>query len=322
MSFLSKFWYTGDGKPSTSVTASAKQSKKNKGKTSVSSTGDITDVDVTAATAQDFIPFSDIENSMICLNNGLYRMVVEVGSVNYDLKTQSERIRIEQQFRVAISGWDFPFALYTQTREIDNRTILRILNHDAETIGSRYPFLTQYGRQYMEEYRNTTYNTERNLMKRHFVIVNCDDANMIKSNRTETDRRDYAFKKLSSAVNKVMSSLNSMQLEVHCLNTYELSELLFSAINKREGEIIDGIGDFMSDIVESEVNYEQLNREKLSLLFEGFENQLKVEFFNNHDYTPMEYAKAQHLLNQLDRWKEEVLESDEINDEGYFDLSL
>lgn len=281
------------------------------------------EIDLSKETAQEFIPFNDIESSMICMDDARYRMVVEVGSVNYDLKTQEERVRIEQQFRVAISGWDFPFALYTQTREVDNRTILATMRNDALKVAERYPYLAEYANDYTKAYAATTQISASNLTKRHFVIVNCDDAKAIKSNKNETDYRDYAFNKLSSAVTKVMSSLNAMQLEVHCLNTKELAELLFSAINKKEGEIIDGIGEFMSDIVEGENDYKTLNREKLRSLFDGFENQLKVEFFNNHNYSPEDFAKAQRLLNQLDIWRDEVLEvSLTSEDEGYFDLSL
>ena len=125
------------------------------------------EIDLSKETAQEFIPFNDIESSMICMDDARYRMVVEVGSVNYDLKTQEERVRIEQQFRVAISGWDFPFALYTQTREVDNRTILATMRNDALKVAERYPYLAEYANDYTKAYAATTQISASNLSLIH-----------------------------------------------------------------------------------------------------------------------------------------------------------
>ena len=42
-------------------------------------------------TVQEFLPFEKIEDSMICLGNDIYRMAIEVNSINYYLKTEEEQ---------------------------------------------------------------------------------------------------------------------------------------------------------------------------------------------------------------------------------------
>lgn len=55
-------------------------------------------------TVQDLIPFDTIENFMICLPGFEYRMIVEVSSLNYYLKTASEQVSIENMFRAALTS--------------------------------------------------------------------------------------------------------------------------------------------------------------------------------------------------------------------------
>ena len=53
-------------------------------------------------TAQEFLPFEEIQDSMIYVGNGLYRMLIEVSSLNYYLRTEEEQETVEQQFRRAL----------------------------------------------------------------------------------------------------------------------------------------------------------------------------------------------------------------------------
>ena len=85
-------------------------------------------------TVQDFIPLQEVRDSMLVLPNHEYKMVIEVKSINYYLKTAEEQETIEMQFRSALGSWDFPFAFYVQTRTIDADDIVKKLQDDVDKI--------------------------------------------------------------------------------------------------------------------------------------------------------------------------------------------
>lgn len=281
------------------------------------------DFNIGNKTAQDFIPFDDIDSSMICLPNGMYRMVVEVGSINYYLKTGKEQETIEGMFRNAISSWDFPYMFYTQTREIDNEQIINNLERDVNLYTSKFPNLLRYGKEYIEAMKRMDKEAGNNLTKKHFIIISCNDASTIKSNKTEDDKREYAFDKLSLAVQKVYEGLSPLGIQVHCLNNEELVDLLLIAINKDEVVKNKRISEFMSFVVNGD---ERLSKkpieEKLPLLFEGFENQIKAQILSYHDYSSSDFVKAQHLLNKLEEIKEEIITKEVPDENDYFDLTM
>ena len=71
-----------------------------------------------------------------------------------------------------------------------------------------------------------------NLIKKNYIIVACNDANLINPNVTDAEKESYAFDKLSLDVRKVFESLAPMGLMCKVLTNEELIELLFVAINK------------------------------------------------------------------------------------------
>ena len=98
-------------------------------KTDQTMTGAVADPK-TISTAQDFLPFNDIDNNMIDLGGFKYRMIVECSSTNYNLKTGSEKEMIEMAFQRFLNSLQFPVTFYIQTKEIDNSKMLLQLEGD------------------------------------------------------------------------------------------------------------------------------------------------------------------------------------------------
>lgn len=301
-----------------------KQKRRKQEDIKVSKKQQPTDFDLNGVTAQELLPFEDIDSSMICLKDNKYRMVVEVSSLNYYLKTGREQETIEAIFRNAISSWDFPFMFYTQTREIDNDEIVNNLKRDVQTYAVKFPALARYSDQYIKAMEDMGKVEGYNLTKKHFIIICCDDAARIKAGESESAARDYVFRKLSMSVQKVYEGLRGLGLTVHCLNNDEVAELLYSAINKMEpSSKARDIKTYMGYVVEEEYDISEYSREqRLSLAFEGFENYLKNEVLTSHNYSSHDLSKAHGLLNDIESLKRQYFRDDYQSNDSLFDLSL
>ncbi len=263
-----------------------------------------------AETAQEFIPFESIEDSMINLGNGIYRMLVEVGSLNYYLRTEDEQETVEQQFRRAISGWYFPWGIYVQTREIDNRVILGKLQEEIDESTANFPRLAQYGKEYLEFIRTLPEQTSNSLIKKKYIIVTSDEAYSMNKLSPE-EQHDYALNQCFERANIVISTLKSMGLTAHICKTDELAEVMYIAINKKAGGEVDGLvsGDFLGGmVVGKEFDAEKFNNEKINMIIDEFLHKLDVEVASDRNSTDEEQAaarrfawRARKLMNGLEK---------------------
>lgn len=101
--------------------------------------------------AQAFLPFTDIRDGMIMLPNQRYRMVLECSSLNYNLKTPAERDQIELSFHRFLNTISFPITFFLQTKTIDNRERLAMLDKNIEEALSLYPGIRSYAQQYRKD---------------------------------------------------------------------------------------------------------------------------------------------------------------------------
>lgn len=261
-------------------------------------------------TVQEFLPFNDISDSMICLTNGEYVTAVEVGSVNYYLRTAEEQTVIENQFRDAISSWDFPFTLYVQTRKIDNSEILRILQEDHELYANRYPELREYSLNYIQAIRDSD-KQGSGVTKRYYVIVSCKDANYMNFS-SEEQRRDYAYEKISLMINKVWQGLANMGITVTVLNNVQLVELLNSSINKNNVRLENDIASYIEKYVsDGGRSLELSNSISTEDARKSFENTLLRIINNQNDAT--QRREAQYYLDLI-RNKVNSNAKEDVND--------
>ena len=260
-------------------------------------------------TVQDFIPLQEVRDSMLVLPNHEYKMVIEVKSINYYLKTAEEQETIEMQFRSALGSWDFPFAFYVQTRTIDADDIVKKLQDDVDKIPNGT--LKRYGYDYAREMESLTKKRNGNLIKRNYMIVSCNDAERITTNQTEDDFAEYAFEKLSLDVKKVMEALAPIGLSCHVLGNEELIELFFVALNKHSLLKADEILGFTTDIVGGK---EKWDVNKAQVLIDGLLTQLNNMLLRDHELTAAEISQAQALIKGIEDLKKqsEVIDENEL----------
>lgn len=245
-------------------------------------------------TAQEFLPFEEIEDSMIYVGNGLYRMLVEVSSLNYYLRTEEEQETVEQQFRRAIGGWYFPWGIYVQTREIDNRMVLSKLQEEIDESTANFPRLAEYSKDYLNFIETLPEQTSNSLIKKKYIIITSDDAFKLK-NLSDDERREYALNQCFERANIVISSLKSMGLSAHICKTDELAEVMYIAINKRAGGEIDGFidGEFLSGmVVGKQDDGSKFTNDKINMIIDEFLNKLDVEVASDRTSTTEEIIRA------------------------------
>lgn len=69
--------------------------------------------------AKQFVDIHDIRDDVVVLKNGSLRLLIEVGSVNFDLKSSDEQMAIINGFKNFINSLDFPLQIVVHSRNLD-----------------------------------------------------------------------------------------------------------------------------------------------------------------------------------------------------------
>lgn len=254
---------------------------------------------------QELIPIEDVRDSMIVLPNHKYRAVVEVKSINYYLKTEEEQNSIEAMFKNALASWDFSFAFYTQTRTIDSDDIVRRLKEDVEKVTTKE--LKAYGRAYIDAMKELTKGENKNLIKKNYIIISCNDAETISNNKTQDDFDSYAFDRLNLSIKKVEEALSPIGLSCHVLLNEELTELIFVALNKHNILKANEILSFTSDMVSGKTEFDTND---INLILDGTINQFQKALFENKELSNNDYERIQELINKIQELKNQSSEEE------------
>lgn len=118
-------------------------------------------------TTKDFVDIEEIKDEIIVLKNGSLRAVIEVGSINFELKSQDEQIAIIQAFQSFLNSLDFSLQIVVNSRKMDIRPYIESLNKKIETINHELLRI-----QAIEYSRFVSGLTElANIMSKKFYIV-------------------------------------------------------------------------------------------------------------------------------------------------------
>lgn len=206
-------------------------------------------------TAQEFLPFEDIKDSMIDLGGHHYRAIIECSSVNYHLKTDKEKEIIELTFQRFLNSLTSPITFFIQTKTMDNTKMLGNLKKDLTGTLEQYPNLDEYANVYFEEIADLYNNIGNNKMKKKYIIVPYSEALEL-GNLSDEEKYEYSMKELYTRCQILVDNLNSMGIRGKILNTKGIVELLFSTYHKDNYSQVDQVmsGEFLEMIVEGEKN--------------------------------------------------------------------
>lgn len=76
----------------------------------------------------EFLDISQIRDAILILKNGSLRSIVEVNSVNFELKSADEQTAIIQAFQGFINSIDFPLQIVVASRKLDIGPYLKSLD--------------------------------------------------------------------------------------------------------------------------------------------------------------------------------------------------
>ena len=77
--------------------------------------------------SQEFVPIKDVRNGVVVLNNGDLRMLLMTSSLNFGLKSGDEQAAIIIQFQNFLNSIEFPIQIYIQSKRLDVRPYLTML---------------------------------------------------------------------------------------------------------------------------------------------------------------------------------------------------
>lgn len=210
---------------------------------------------VDVQSAQEFLPFQDIKDSMIDLGGHHYRAIIECSSINYNLKTDKEKEIIELSFQRFCNSLNFPLTFFIQTRTVDNTKMLENLKVDLEQTIKDYPNLTEYANIYYGEIADLPNHIGNNKMKKKYIIVPCCEALEL-GNLNDEEKYDYSLKEIYTRSQILMDGLSSMGIKSKILDTKSIAELLCSAYHKDNYSHADQVlsGEYLGMFVEGKEN--------------------------------------------------------------------
>ncbi|MBI2674366.1 MAG: hypothetical protein HYX22_01345 [Candidatus Yanofskybacteria bacterium] len=82
---------------------------------------------------ENLIPISDIREGVVILKNGSLRMVLEVSSINFELRSADEQVAILQGFQRFLNSADFPLQIVVSSRELNIEPYLKTVDGITES---------------------------------------------------------------------------------------------------------------------------------------------------------------------------------------------
>lgn len=257
-------------------------------------------------TAQEFLPFQDISDSMINLGGHQYRALIEVSSINYNLKTKKEKDILELSFQRFLNSLDFAYSIFIQTKTLDNGKMLSMLDADIQKTLKEFPQLTKYGEQHLHDMSTIHERIQTTKQKKKYIIVPYDDAVLL-TNLDENEKYSESGKELYTRCQLVLDGLETMGLRGKILTTNEVASVVTSVYHRTNYNHIEGIvdGDYLESFVLGENKMANILAEgKLDLILVEARNKLENELLNNMNTNKAVVETTRKAIDELERMRD------------------
>ncbi|MFA5838709.1 MAG: TraC family protein [Candidatus Paceibacterota bacterium] len=193
----------------------------------------------TSKSSQEFVPIKEIRNDTVVLKDGSMRAVLMASSLNFALKSADEQTAIVTQFQDFLNSLDFSLQFFIQSRELDIRPYIAILEDRYEKQIS--DLMKVQIREYVEFIKSFTKN--ENIMTKNFFVVIPYTPPVIDVSKKISGifkEKDFAEEKTSFEENEtqleqriatVEQGLIRTGVRVVRLGTEELVELFYKIFN-------------------------------------------------------------------------------------------
>lgn len=82
------------------------------------------------------VEVADIVDNIVILKNGSLRTVIEVSSINFELRSEEEQVAILQNFQRFLNSTDFPLQIVVNSRRLDIEDYLKLIETTTESLTS------------------------------------------------------------------------------------------------------------------------------------------------------------------------------------------
>ena len=259
-------------------------------------------------TTQEMLPFEDIKDSMIHLGNFQYRAIIQVGSLNYNLKTEKEQDVIELSYQRFLNSLSHPIQMVVYTKIMDNTKMLESLREDIIESIDAFPILEEYGEYYYGEMTNIYDNIGNNKEKKKYIIVPFDDAILL-TNSTDQEKYEYAMNELQNRCLIIIDGLQSLGLQADFLKSDELIDLLYTVYHKDSANQSENIssGDFLSLLVDGNDKLMNLSHEaRLDWILYESQKRLEMELSTDKAVDNELKARANLAIQKISDLRNEI----------------
>ena len=202
-----------------------------------------------AKATQEFIPIKEIRDGIIVLKEGELRAIVLANSVNLSLKSSDEQKATILQFQNFLNTLDFPVQISVQSRRLDIRPYLLLLENRIKV--QNEPLIKLQTKEYIEFIRNftesvsimtksffvvipyshTVFKSDSGMLGRFFSRKSKEEAQALKQIDFEEKRSQ-----LEERVAVIQQGLNRCGINSAQLDTEEVVEVFYKVFNPGELE--------------------------------------------------------------------------------------
>lgn len=131
---------------------------------------------------QEFVPIKEVLDGTVVLKDGSLRAILLTSSVNFALKSEDEQKSIIFQFQNFLNSLDFPIQISIQSRRLDIRPYIAILEERYKEQMS--DLLKIQTREYIEFVK--TFTESSNIMTKSFFVVVPYSPTILETNKSVT----------------------------------------------------------------------------------------------------------------------------------------
>lgn len=249
-------------------------------------------------TAQEFLPFADIVDDVIDLGGFKYRMIIECGSTNYNLKTNTEKQIIEDSFRKFLNSVTYPISIYIHTKEINYGNMLNSLRTDIDEVEEIYPQLRQYAEYYYEQVKNLKKSINNTKQKKKYIIVPYEEA--ITMNQLNPDeKKSMSIDEIQTRAKQIAAGVSGMGLTARILTTQDMIELFYSLNHRDDDSFLETVssGEYLTDVVtDGKEPHKADELEQAITIIQEAENKFKIRILDHQ--LPIEATELFNAITQ------------------------
>ena len=196
-----------------------------------------------AASTQENLDIAGVEDGIVILKDGSYRLILEVTAINFGLKSEREQNSIIFQFQGFLNSLHFPIEILVQSRKLDLTPYLERLRKRANE--QRSELLKNQTLDYID-FVSELINLANIMKKRFYVVIGWENielqslslvdrllnrgnsVSLLKISEKEFRARSDELREKAGVI---ASGLGSIGLHAKQLSTGELIELFYNFYN-------------------------------------------------------------------------------------------